>query len=475
MDIFTGAFEFLQSNSYRILGFFLSLSFLIILHELGHFTFSKIFKTRVEKFYLFFNAWFSIVKLKKTKDGWKIKFFQKNVEETEPFITTEYGIGWIPLGGFVKISGMVDESLDLEQMKKEPEPWEFRSKTTWQRLLIMLGGVIVNFVLALFIYSMILFTWGKEYIPVANGTDGAVWDTLGLEIGLQHGDIVQYVDTYKVVQFRDVIEHLLVDNSRSITVKRNNKTVEISVPENFPEMILKRGARSTPFGDFRYPFVADSIIENSPAEKAGIKNGDKLLAINGVETPSFYEFAYEIGNYKNKEIDVKIQRSFNDLILKAHVGSDGKLGIYAKPPTYFYQVKKIEYSLLESFPAGINYGIDVLVGYVKQMKLVFSKEGVKQLGGFGLIGGLFPQTWNWAIFWQMTAFLSIVLAFMNVLPIPALDGGHVMLLLYEIITRKKPSDKFLEISQIVGMVFLFTLLIYANANDILRAIGIEMF
>ncbi|MBT3207711.1 MAG: RIP metalloprotease RseP [Bacteroidetes bacterium] len=475
MDFFLQAFEFLASIKYQTLGFFLSLSLLIILHEFGHFAFSKIFNTRVEKFYLFFNAWFSILKLKKTKDGWKIKFFEKNKEETEPFTTTEYGMGWIPLGGFVKISGMVDESLDMEQMQKEPENWEFRSKTTWQRLLIMLGGVLVNFVLALFIYSMILFTWGQSYVPVENGTDGAVWDTLGLEIGLQHGDIVQYVDTYKIEQFRDIIEHLLVDNVKTITVKRNNKIEKIPVPENFPEMMLKRGVRTTPFGGFRYPYIADSIIENSAADIAGIRRNDKLLAINGIETPSFYEFAYEISKHRNKEIEVKLQRNFNEIFLKAEIGEEGKLGVYAKPPSHFYEVKTTEYSFIESFPAGISYGVDVLVGYVKQMKLVFSKEGAKQLGGFGLIGGLFPKTWDWAVFWQMTAFLSIILAFMNVLPIPALDGGHVTLLLYEIVTRRKPSDKFLEISQIIGMILLFTLLIYANLNDILRLIGVEMF
>ena len=430
----------------QTLGLLLSLSILVVLHEFGHYAFARLFKTRVEKFYLFFDPWFELIKFKKGD--------------------TEYGIGWIPLGGYVKISGMIDESMDKEAMKLPPQPWEFRSKPTWQRLLIMTGGVLVNFILALVIYSMILFAWGKEYLPAENVKFGFDFHEIAQEIGLKDGDKIIKVDTVVIDNYVEIVPKLLIDEPRNITVEREGRTVVIDVPEGFTQRVLKEEVKG--LLTLRVPFIIDSVLQGMPGEKAGFLNNDRILSINGMETPFYNKFDAEKLNHKGKSVEIIVDRNNEPVVLTVEMDETGIIGIGNKPLSYYFDVKRIEYSFLESIPAGINLGVETLTFYIKQMKLIFTKEGAKQLGGFGSIGGLFPKTWDWKVFWNMTAFISLVLAFMNILPIPALDGGHVTFLLYEMVTGRKPGDKFLEYAQIVGMVLLFSLLIYANGNDIYK-------
>ena len=426
--------------------FLLSLSLLIITHELGHFLFAKLFKTRVEKFFLFFNPWFSIFKIKKGE--------------------TEYGIGWIPLGGYVKISGMIDESMDVEQMKQPPQPWEFRSKTTWQRLLIMVGGVVVNFIMAFFIYAMILFTWGQEYIPVKNAVYGYEFCETALKNGFQNGDIIISVDGVEYEMLADVTYRIVYDNAKLVTIERDGQTMDLTMPDNLTAQFM--AAQEKSFAEIIYPWVIDRTISGSPAEKAGLMSGDVIVAVNEIPTPMANLFIKEIKSNAGKKIILTISRNGIEQQIDMNVTDEGTIGVYAQRPDVFLQSKRIEFGFLESFPAGVKYGVKILGDYVKTLRLVFSKEGVKQLGGFLSIGNIFPAIWDWHSFWIMTAFLSIILAFMNILPIPALDGGHVLFVLFEIITGKKPSDKFLEKSQMVGMILLIGLLILANGNDVIR-------
>lgn len=431
------------------LGLVLSLSILIILHEGGHFGFAKLFKTRVEKFYLFFDPWFSVFKVKKGE--------------------TEYGLGWIPLGGYVKISGMIDESMDTEQMKQPPKPWEFRSKPTWQRLLIMLGGVLVNFIVALLIYSMILFIWGREYIPVSNLKNGVVWDSLALEIGAKNGDKVLKVGNKDVVEFSEITKNIVNESPQSITVLRNGEIVKIPLPDDFVQQMIAEDA--VPLVMPAFPFIIDSVIPDMPAKEAGFLKNDKIIEINGDSTPYYTNVIQKIGALKEKTAQITVLRSGESKTLEVNVGSKGKIGIYNKSLDYYVEFARQKYGFIESIPAGITMGVNTLSGYVKQMKLLFTKEGAQNIGGFGTIGSLFPKSWDWVVFWERTAFLSIILAFMNILPIPALDGGHVMFLLYEMITGRKPGDKFLEYAQLTGLILLIGLVLYANGNDLVRWIS----
>jgi regulator of sigma E protease len=451
----------------QILGLLLSLTILVILHELGHFLFARLFRTRIEKFYLFFNAWFSIIRFIKINNIWHAKLFSKNKKDKDAeYEKTEFGIGWIPLGGYVKISGMIDESLDVEQMKKPPQPWEFRSKPAWQRLLIMLAGVIVNFLLALCIYSMILYTWGKEYVPSQNARFGVVCDSLALDIGIRNGDKILYVDTFRIERFIEVSSHILIDNARTITIERNKDTLVIDIPRDFSQRMIAK--KVSMLVDFSFPFIIDSVLPGNPAQKAGLKKNDKLVAIDNFQTPSAFEFINRLDQFRDSTVLLTVDRNGTLENYSLQVTSQGKIGVACRQAESFFETKKITYSFLSSIPAGITLGVETLVSYIKQMRLVFTREGAKQLGGFGTIGSIFPKSWNWPMFWNMTAFLSVILAFMNILPIPALDGGHVMFLSWEIITGRKPGDKFLEYAQIAGMVILFSLLIYANFNDIWR-------
>lgn len=437
----------------RALQLILSLSLLVIVHEGGHFFFARLFKIRVEKFYIFFAPWFSLFKYK-----------PKNSD-------TEYGVGWLPLGGYCKISGMIDESMDTEQMKQPAQPWEFRSKPAWQRLLVMIGGVLMNFLLALFIYSMILFTWGDSYVALKDMTYGMKFNETAKEIGFRDGDILKSADGKELVKFdMDMLRSIV--EAREVTVLRDGKDVKILMPE----LSLLDVAKEDPLfvATFR-PNVVDSVIPGGGFAQAGIQKGDSLIAFNGTPITSWNEFMDEMSKLEvQAELDKKESAGFslvysrNGLRDTVNVTTDSQFKVNALGGLLDYKATNLTYGFFESFPAGITLGVNTLKGYVNDMKYVFTKEGAKSVGGFGTIGSIFPKVWDWQRFWEMTAFLSIILAFMNILPIPALDGGHVLFLLYEIIARRKPSDKFLEYAQMVGMFLLFGLLIWANFNDILR-------
>ena len=426
--------------------FLLSISILVILHEFGHFAFAKIFKTRVEKFYLFFNPWFSIFKIKKGE--------------------TEYGLGWIPLGGYVKISGMIDESMDKEQMKQPPQPHEFRSKKTWQRLLIMLGGVMVNFIMAFVIYSAILYVWGDQYLPNKNVKYGITVNSLAYDIGLRNGDKIISIDDIEVDDFHKIMIDIVLNNSKTLQIERNGQEREIPIPKTLRTQLLN----SKGFIDVRLPFYVAGFIKDSPAKKSGLKLNDKIIGINGNPTEFYNEFTDAISNYKNELTAITVLRDKDTLNFDIQVSDEGYIGVYADSPYKYLELEKIEYGFLASIPAGINKGVETFNSYLKQLKLIFSPEtkAYKSLGGFITIGSIFPGTWDWQAFWLLTAFLSIILAIMNVLPIPALDGGHVIFLLYEMVTGRKPSDKFLEYAQMAGMILLLGLLLFANGNDIFK-------
>ena len=430
----------------RLLQFILAISLLVLLHEGGHFFFAKLFGVRVEKFYMFFDV--GIGKW----DGSLFKFKPKNSD-------TQYGAGWLPLGGYCKIAGMIDESFDKEQMAQPEQPWEFRTKPTWQRLLIMIGGVLVNFLLALFIYSMVMFTWGDSYFTTQDMTMGFKFNDDAKAIGFRDHDILTGYDGKTFERFDvDVYRHIA--DAKTVQVKRDGKTVSINIPEDMSllNMLKTEPAFCRPF----IPADIDSVMPASPAEKAGIRKGDKILAVNGKPVDSWNEFTYQIGilsdmmaTAKTRGDSLKLRTATivtNRDTIRMVLTEDLKIGVTQTSLASYYKPKEVSYGFFESFPAGIKYGINVLRGYVSDLKYVATADGAKSLGGFGAIGSLFPPTWDWMMFWRMTAFLSIILAFMNILPIPALDGGHVLFLLYEMITGRKPSETF-------------------NLNDILRWLG----
>lgn len=421
----------------------LSLSILVILHELGHFLAARAFKTRVEKFYLFFNPWFSL--------------FKKKIGDTE------YGIGWLPLGGYVKIAGMIDESMDKEQLKQPPQEWEFRAKPSWQRLIIMIGGVTVNLLLGMAIYAMILFVWGKEYLPLENIKYGVVSDTVLMKYGFQDGDKIIKVGDTRPQDLSGVNKLILIKGEREITVERNGEEKKVVLPPDVEQELIEKRVRS--LFEPRFPFIVDSIFSGTPASETELQKGDEILALNNKPANFYHEFKREIVKYKGGRASLTIKRNSDTLSFETGITAEGTIGVF---PKSVFETKKNEYGFFEAIPAGISYGVNVLVSYVEQFKLIFTSAGVKQLGGFGSIGSLFSPTWDWQSFWEMTALISIILAFMNILPIPALDGGHVVFLLYEMVTGKKPNEKVMEYAQIVGMALLFTLLIYANGNDIFK-------
>ena len=447
----------------------LAIGLLVLLHEGGHFFFAKLFGVRVEKFYLFFDP--SIWKW----DGSLFKFKPKNSD-------TQYGIGWLPLGGYCKIAGMIDESFDTEQMKQPEQPWEFRAKPAWQRLLIMIGGVLVNFLLALFIYSMILFHWGDTYIPVKDMTLGMKFNTEAKQYGFMDGDILIGTDKG---EFKDFSADLYRDLSEATRVDliRKGKQMSLSLPGDINLLGMLKAEPS--FVRPLIPAEIDSVMADSPAASIGLQKGDHIIAFNGKAVDSYNEFTDLLGVLEDRmtaatsaEDSLKIRtativydREGAQDTANVTLTPELKLGFFVKAIAGLYEPYTREYSFFESFPAGIMYGWNVLAGYVGDMKYVFTADGAKSLGGFGAIGSLFPPMWDWYLFWKMTAFLSIILAFMNILPIPALDGGHVLFLLYEMITRRKPSETFMIRAEYVGFGILILLMVVANLNDILRWLG----
>ena len=480
----------------RLVQFILSISLLVLLHEGGHFFFAKLFKVRVTRFYIFFNPKFHLFS---TYDKWFRKLFKKEPvvvpekiekdddgkeHKVKEYVGTEYGIGWLPLGGYCAISGMIDET--NQKLSEEPQPWEFRTKPVWQRLLIMIGGVLVNFLLALFIYSMVLYCWGESYIQTKDMYYGMKFNDDAKKLGFKDHDILLGTDEKTFTKF-DVDLYRSLSEAKRVDIIRDGKKMSLTLPGdiNLLDMVKKQPV-------FVYPFMPtkiDSVMPDMPAASIGMAKGDSILAINGKAVDSWNEFNIEMSKLndiitaKEKATHADSMKVRNVSVIFMHkatgkvdtvnvtLTSDLKLGVVQAGPMNYYKETKIKYGFFESFPAGITYGVNVLRGYVDDLKYVFTADGAKSLGGFGAIGSLFPATWDWMLFWQMTAFLSIILAFMNILPIPALDGGHVLFLLYEMITGRKPSEKFLTRAEYIGFGILVLLMIVANLNDILRWLG----
>lgn len=425
----------------------LSLSLLVILHELGHFIPAKLFKTRVEKFYLFFDPWFSLFKKKKGE--------------------TEYGIGWLPLGGYVKIAGMIDESMDTEQMKQPPQDWEFRSKPAWQRLIIMLGGVTVNLILGILIYISILAYYGEEFVATKDIKYGIAADSIAYQIGFRDGDRIISVDGKEVENFSKIPVKIIMDQATDVEVLRGTETVHLAIKQSDLASIIKN---TQDFLSPRFPFVIAGFAENSNGEKAGLKVNDQVLSVNGDSAKYFHQFKKLVQSLKNQQVQITVLRNGAVHTVSVLVNDKGMIGVAPQSPDQLFHVSKKEYSIAEAIPAGTVKGFNTLSDYLKQFKLIFNKEvkGYESIGGFITFGKVFSPEWDWLKFWSITAFFSIVLAVMNVLPIPALDGGHVLFLLYEMITGRKPNEKFLEYAQTAGMILLLGLLLYANGNDIIK-------
>ena len=430
----------------------LSLSILVILHELGHYIPAKLFKTRVEKFYLFFDPWFSI--------------FKKKVGDTE------YGVGWLPLGGYVKISGMIDESMDKEQMKKPPQPWEFRSKPAWQRLIIMLGGVTVNVILAFVIYSFSLVIWGEKYLPSEKATYGIHCDSLALAAGFQDGDIIYSIDGSKVERFArengslhsEMIQKLILDDAKIITVVRNGKQLDVPFTEDVKNAVLSK----TPLFSPNIPFVIGGFIEGSVIEKVGAQVGDRIIKINDKPMAFAGDVIAYTPSLRGDSATVVVDRNGEEKVFGIFL-EEGVMGVQLQPFSSLYELESEQYSALNVLPAALKKTQSEITNYLKQFKLI--KKSPESVGGFISIGSIFPPVWDWQRFWNLTAFLSIMLAVLNLLPIPALDGGHVMFLLYEVVTRRKPNEKVMEYAQTLGVILLLGLVLYANGNDIFKLLS----
>ena len=439
----------------KISQFLLSLSLLIVLHELGHFIPAKLFKTRVEKFYLFFDVKYSL--------------FKKKIGDTV------YGIGWLPLGGYVKISGMIDESMDKEQMAQEPQPWEFRSKPSWQRLIIMLGGVTVNFILAAVIYIFMAFSYGDSDIDAKSIKDGyLITNPLLIELGLQTGDNITAINGQEIVKYSDLRKNLLA--AQQVSFERNGVPMTVTFPEDFLGQLSSSKSRS--FFELRYPFVVASVVETSLNKNQDLQEGDVLTSIAGQPLKYFDEFAALAVDYKGQTVNATILRAGETLNKTLQIDDEGKLGIYPGMSSSiiedlnYYKIVENSYTFGESVGVGLERFTSQISSYWMQLKLIFSPStgAYKGVGGFKAIFDIFPDTWSWEAFWGITAFLSIMLGVLNLLPIPALDGGHVMFLLYEMVSGRKPSDKFMEYAQTAGFFILIALVLFANGNDVFKAI-----
>ncbi len=447
----------------KALQLILSLSILIILHEMGHFIPAKMFGIKVEKFFLFFDVKFAL--------------FKQKIGDTV------YGIGWLPLGGYVKIAGMIDESMDREQMAQPAKPWEFRSKPAWQRLIVMVGGVTVNIILGFFIYMMVVFVWGSPYITPEDMPNGFAVDDTFKEYGFRDGDRVLEVNNQELKNSIDINKYLFLRDVKNITVEHQDGTTEtIAVPEDIGSQMFEQGVMQ-PFVPMTIP-VLDSVVAGSPADLAGLKKGDRIISVNDIEIGYWHQLTRKVDQSKGQELRLvysrdgemqsvemdqakaeALEKKLNEVSLTPN--AEGNLGVYVDPEASI-KISREHYSFTESISKGFDLAYWTLHDYIAQFKYVFTKKGATQVGGFGAIGGLFPDAWNWQAFWMTTAFISIILAFMNILPIPALDGGHVVFLLYEMVSGRKPNEKFMEYAQLVGFVILIALVLFANGNDIYR-------
>ncbi len=455
--------------SMQILGLLASLTFLVVTHELGHFTFAKIFKTRVDQFYVFFNPGISLIRMKRFDGKFHFSFFSgKAPEEWDKHPeSTEWGLGWLPLGGYCSINGMVDEKTKASDLASEVHPWEFRAKPAWQRFFIIIGGVLVNFLTAIIIYILMCFTWGSDYIPLEKATYGLEFSQEMQDAGFQNGDKVLMVDTMHPQTLSDFANTVLLDNVKTVTVERDGQEVVIDIPKDLPRKVVGAGSSSL-FCNYRIPFVIDSVLAGTPAESAGLMKGDSLVGINDSAMFCFFDFKKTFMENKGNELQIDYMRG--DSLCHAAVTLDslGNIGVAYKQPADFFEVVHVDYSFWQSIPTGTKQGFSTLGNYVKQFKIIFTKEGATQLGSFLTIGSIFPKVWDWYRFWSMTALLGIILAFMNIIPIPGLDGGYILFILVEMITGKKPSDKFLGIANTIGFVLLIALMVYALGLDFRR-------
>lgn len=434
-----------------------ALGLLILIHEFGHYLFARLFGIRVDKFYLFFDYKGALLR-------WKPKPKKDPAPGAASWRDTEYGIGWIPLGGYCKINGMVDESMDTDALKQEPQPWEFRTKPAWQRLLVMFGGVLFNFILAIVIYAGIALKWGEQYIPFESAAEGFDYVPAAQAAGFRNGDIPYAADGVRL-DAGDQSYPLKMAEAKTVTVVRGGKKVDIDLPQGF----VFRLNDDKGFLAYRVPVVVDRVVSGEPAEKAGLRPGDRILAVDTVPTRAYSELTPALLEYAGKKTTVTVERGGRELVLPVTPNEFGKLGFQLRPITDVYPAVTKRYNVFQSVPKGIEIGTTTLANYVGSMKHVVSKEGAESLGGFGAIGGMFPDRWSWYGFWSITAFLSVALAFMNIIPIPGLDGGHIMFLLVEVVSRRKVPENVLIGAQYVGMTFLIVLLLYANGNDIFRA------
>lgn len=430
----------------KLVQLMLSLTILVVIHELGHFSMARLFKVRVDKFYIFFNPWFSL-----------FKFKPKNSETT-------WGIGWLPLGGYCKLNGMIDESIDTDHLKTEPQPYEFRSKPAWQRFIIMVAGVVFNFLLALIIYTGIAYTWGNVQLSSDKISQGMLFSPAAKAVGFQDGDVILAVNGEKMDALDNNFMRSVI-NAHTVDIRRGGKDTTLVIPKDMMIRVMRdqKGLLS-----IKMPYIVDSVLPGSAASKVGLEHNDRLIAIEGQPADNLQEAAVLLKSMKGRVTSMEFLRGADTLRLSVPLDSSGKIGIMLTPIDRIYPVERVHYSLLQAIPRGIRQGVSTMTGYVSDMKYVFTPEGADQLGGFASIGNLFPAQWNWYSFWLMTAFLSLILAVMNLLPIPALDGGHIIFLFYEMVTGKKVSEKIIINAQIVGMLLLFALMIYVNVKDIFR-------
>lgn len=502
----------------------LALSFLVLIHEAGHMAFAKLFRVRVEKFYMFFNPSFSLFRAKRFNGRWHVRFFAPNIEPAalpakdalgaekkdekgntimRPMTdaelldlpeddwrrypdATEWGIGWLPLGGYCAIAGMVDETKSATDLPSEPQPWEFRSHNVWQRLCIITGGILVNFIAALIIFGQLLFHYGETTLPLRNVDRGLYYSQVLLDEGFQQQDRILFINGEEPETLADAVQWLIIEGRDDVTVLRGTDTVRLTMSPELGKHYLAaqqvfdrierdkarkdnnyRKRRYVPIAEF-IPFVIDSVFSGTPADMAGLQRGDSLVAINGQAVPSYYQMQNELAKHPCDTVRINYYRAGQIATARVFIGDQCLLGVNAKSKLDYFPLEHKTYGFFESIPAGIRYGWDMLVMYVRQFRLVFTREGAQSVGGFGAIGGMFPSFWSWETFWHMTAFLSLILAFMNFLPIPALDGGYILFLIVEIFTGKKPSDTFLEKANTIGFYLLLALLIFANGNDILK-------
>lgn len=457
------------------LALILSLSLLVMTHELGHLGFAKLFHTRVRRFYIFFNWKFSILKAKKFGGKWHFLFFNSKTPDSwleenlapEDQDNTLWGIGWIPLGGYCDIAGMIDETSDESDLAKEPQPWEYRTKPAWQRLCIVSGGVLVNFVSALLLFSIIFAHWGQDELPLRNATLGYDYHQVMLDEGFQTGDIIYSIDGQEMYDFTEAGKVLLLNDPRCVSVMRGDSLVDITMSGHLLENVNRNHVKTLMRP--RMPFVVSSFVGGSVAQRAGMQEGDSVVSINGVAMSAFSDISPALASHAGENVMIGFYRNGHLDSVNVHLGSDGKLGVQlVSDIAALFEVKHIDYTFWQAIPAGISHGWKTLVEYVSSLKVLFSPGGLQSLGGFGTLSSIFPDHWQWQAFWTVSALLALILAFMNIIPIPGLDGGHLLFTLWEIVTGRKPSDKFLAVAQNIGMILLLALMVLANGNDIWR-------